>query len=102
MSEFLLKIKIAVVLCTAITISSVSFISAANSAGKKKPSVRQVENQLTRSAKQQNSNRTNYNWGNPCNDYGPVGSVNLQTTLGKKGPVDRVACELAKKKMIRK
>lgn len=102
MSEFLFKIKIVIVLCTAITISSVSFISAANSAGMKKPSVKQIENQLTQPAKQQNRNSKKYNWGHACNDYGPVGSVNFHTTFGKKGPVDRAACELAKKKMIRK
>lgn len=102
MSEFLSKTKSVVVLCTAIAISSASFTSAANSASNEKPSVKQVENQLSGSAEQRNSNGTNYNWGHPCNDYGPVGSINLHTTLGKKGPVDRIACQLAKKKMIRK
>lgn len=102
MSEFLIKIKTVVVLSTAITIGSVSFISVANSAGKEKSSVRQVESQLFGSAKQQTSNSTDYSWGDPCNDYGPVGSVNVHPALGKRGPINPVACELAKKKMIRK
>lgn len=75
----------------AITVTSTSFVTTVDARGYKKSYDNYNQNGRKHSNSGQRAVHSNtFDWGHPCNDYGPVGSFNNHR--GKKGPVNQSAC----------